>query len=290
MSEQVQRVEFFTPPERPTGGTVYLRPGNPYAHVDENEDMPQRYVDVHLPDALRVLDAYCRKGGSSAGYKRAGFHVTGVDIEDHSEGYAGDEFVQGDAIGFIKEYGHEFDLIHAGPPCQGQIAITQGNRARAGWTDGHVNLIPATREALEATGRPYVIENGPSTHLRPDVVLCGLAFDLPVFRHRYFELGNWTAAQPLHITHRGHLTIGWRHGCLRTVDPSLCPKHERWCKGTVYGVYGKGGGKPSVEEARRALGIDWMRDIDDLNEAIPPAYTEHLGRRFIAYRASLSAA
>lgn len=49
MSEPVQRVEFFTPPTFPNGGTVNLRPGNPYAHIDENEAMPRRYVDVELP-------------------------------------------------------------------------------------------------------------------------------------------------------------------------------------------------------------------------------------------------
>src|SRR5688500_14754362 len=96
----VTRVDFFTPPQRPNGGTVYVRP------LDE------------AAAELRVLDAYCRKGGSSAGYKKAGFHVTGVDKEDHSDAYAGDEFIQGDANEFILEHGHEFDMIHAGPPCQ----------------------------------------------------------------------------------------------------------------------------------------------------------------------------
>jgi hypothetical protein len=239
---------------------------------------------------MRILDAFCRKGGSSAGYAAAGFHVTGVDIEDHSSGYAGHEFIQGDAVEFIKLHGHEFDAIHAGPPCQGQIAITQGNRKREGWTDEHVNLIPDTREALESVGKPYIIENGPSKHLRADLLLCGLSFDLPTFRHRAFELGGWSASQPAHVKHRGHLTIGWRHGCLRTPEPSTCPLHQQWCKGTVYGVYGKGGGKPSVEDAQKALGIDWMDRIDDLNEAIPPAYSEYLGLQLLAYLSAEEAA
>lgn len=231
-------------------------------------------------DRPRLLALFCRKGGDSMGYIRAGFDVTGVDIEDHFDGYPG-RFVQGDAIEFAKEHGHEFDAIVAGPPCQNQIAITAGNRKRPGWTDGHVNLIPATREALDAIGKPYVIENGPSEHLRPDVVLCGLGFGLPVLRHRYFELGGWTAPQPQHVgprNHRGQLTAGWRHRCLRTFEPSECPKHGTWCRATVYGVYGQGGGKPTVAEAQRALGIDWMHDIDDLNESVPPAYGEYLGR------------
>lgn len=233
----------------------------------------------------KLLDLYCRKGGASAGYIAAGFDVIGVDKEDHSDGYPG-FFVLGDAIEFAKAHGHEFDAIAASPPCQNQIAITAGNRRRPGWTDEHVNLIPPTREALDAIGKPYVIENGVTRELRRDVELCGLMFGLPVLRHRYFELGGWTAEQPEHVgprNHRGQLTAGWRHGCVRTFEPSTCPKHGTWCKATVYGVYGSGGGKPTVEEAQRALGIDWMTEIEDLNEAIPPAYAEHIGRQLMAY-------
>lgn len=288
MSGPVQRVEFFDPPQRPNGGTVNLRPGNPYAHIDENTDIPQRYVDVHLPE-LRVLDAYSRKGGSSRGYQLAGCHVTGVDELDCSDGYAGDEFIQGDAIEFILEYGHEFDLIHAGPPCQADCALMAGTNADM--DHGHVSLLAQTRDALDRVGKPYVIEQpiGKAV-MRRDVLLCGLPFGLKVFRHRQFELGGWTMPNPVHLSHRGHLTIGWRHGCLRTVESSVCPKHQRWCRGTVYGVYGKGGGKPSVTEAQVALGIDWMHDIEDLNEAIPPAYTAHLGQEFAAHVSALSAA
>jgi hypothetical protein len=109
-------------------------------------------------------------------------------------------------------------------------------------------------------------------------------FNLPTLRHRSFEFGPGMRVPraPKHpgpLNHPGHLTIGYRHGCRRTQEPSTCPKHQRWCRGTVFGVYGQGGGKPTVEQAQRALGIDWMDDIDDLNEAIPPAYAEYLGRQ-----------
>ena len=223
------------------------------------------------------------------GLMRAGFEMTGVDIEDHSDGYPG-EFVQGDAVRFIQEYGHEFDFISAHPPCQDGVRMTKGNRARAGWSDNHVQLIPATRDALSALSVPWVIENGPSEWLRPDVVLCGLTFGLPTIRHRAFEFGGVTDAQraamqtalaPHHHRidfHPGQLTAGYRHGCRRTWEPSICPRHGYWCRATVFGVYGRGGGKPSVEEAQRALGIDWMTDIADLNEAIPPAYADAIGR------------
>lgn len=230
----------------------------------------------------RLLDLFARKGGSSMGYRRAGFDVTAVDIQDHSAGHPAGEFVQADALDYLAAHGHEFDVVHAGPPCQGQIAITKANRKRDGWTDRHVNLLPDTRAALIELGVPWVMENGPSEHIRPDLTICGLMFGLPTLRDRSFELGGWMAFQPEHPTHRGHLTIGWRHGHLRTVDGTPCPRCGEWHKGTVYGVYGKGGGKPSVAEAQAALGIDWMDDISDLNEAIPPAFTEYVGTQLLA--------
>jgi hypothetical protein len=237
---------------------------------------------------LKLLDLCCRKGGAAAGYIRAGFDVIGVDIEDHSDAYPG-TFVQGDAVAYLLAHGGEYDAVHISAPCQGNIAITQANRQRAGWADDHVNLLPAFRKAAARSTwswTPVVLENGPSKAIRPDLVLCGLSFGLPTLRHRSFEFHGPVAARPTppeHISHRGHLTVGWRHKCLRTVEPSVCPKHGGWCRGTVYGVYGEGGGKPSVADAQRALGIDWMTEIKDLNEAIPPAYTEYIGRSFMAY-------
>jgi len=235
-----------------------------------------------------ALDVFGRRGGSARGLQRAGFKVMVVDVKDFSDNYAGDDYAVGDGVQFIREHGHKFDAVHTGPPCQNQIAITKANRKRDGWTDDHVNLIPETRDALAKSLYSWIpcsIENGESEHLRPDVVLCGLAFGLPVLRHRYFELHGPRegVAAPPHVSHRGHLTIGWRHGCLRTLEPSVCPKHDRWCRGTVYGVYGKGGGKPSVADAQHALDIDWMTDIRDLNEAIPPAYTEYIGKQWMSF-------
>lgn len=131
--------------------------------------------------------------------------------------------------------------------------------------------------------RPRALRGaGVSKHLHPDVVLCGLMFGLPVLRDRYFELGGWTTDRPEHVSHRGHLTAGWRHGHLRTWEPSECPACGEWHRATVYGVYGRGGRKPSAAEAQAALGIDWTDRLAELNEAIPPAYTQWIGERFAA--------
>lgn len=207
----------------------------------------------------RLLDACCRKGGAAMGYIRAGFDVVGVDIEDHANGYPG-EFHQGDAIEFIREHGHGFDAIHVSPPCQSQTALTKGtNKGRE-----YVNLIPQTRDVLTGFNVPTVIENVQGSELRRDLVLCGLTFNLRVFRHRYFELENVAVPQPEHPFHRGHRVAGWRHG--------------RYYEGDMVAVYGDGGGKGSLADWQQAMGIDWMTDKKDLAEAIPPAYTEYIGK------------
>jgi hypothetical protein len=222
----------------------------------------------------KLLDLFCCAGGAGMGYYRAGFDVVGVDINPQPN-YPF-FFIQGDALEFAAKYGHKFDAIHASPPCQANIPITAGNRGRDGWEDDHVNLIPKTRGLLSRIGRPYVIENGVTKELRADLTLCGLMFGLPTFRHRLFELGNWAAEQPPMPSHKGYRTAGWRHGV----------KYE----GNVYGVYGSGGGKPTIAQAQEALGIDWTNVRAELNEAIPPAYTEYVGRQLMAHLTGEAAA
>jgi hypothetical protein len=214
---------------------------------------------------LRVLDAYCCIGGATAGYQRLGWHVTGVDIQAQPD-YCGDVFHQGDAVDFIRAHGHEFDFIHASPPCQGEGAPTKGTNARRNAAVGRTypRLIAPTRAALEATGRPYVIENVAGSEVRKDLRLCGEMFGFGVLMHRYFELGGWTTPQP---PHRGRVR-GWRHG----------EYHE----GPYVAAYGKGGGKATTEEIRAAKGIDWSTDHFRLREALPPAYTEWIGRAYLA--------
>jgi hypothetical protein len=208
----------------------------------------------------RLLDLFCCAGGAGAGYHRAGFEVVGVDIAPRPA-YPF-EFHQADAIEYVRAHGHEFDAIHASPPCQAHTSLTKGNRPR-GIGREHLDLIPATRAALEEVGRPYVIENVTSAPLRADVTLCGLMFGLRVFRHRLFELGGWAMLQAPHPPHRGHRVSGWRHGV----------RYE----GDMVAVYGAGGGKGSVSDWQSAMGIDWTADRIELAEAIPPAYTEHIG-------------
>jgi hypothetical protein len=90
-------------------------------------------------------------------------------------------------------------------------------------------------------------------------------FSLGVIRHRNFELGGWTMPQPPHVKHRGRVR-GMRHG--------------QWFDGPYVAAYGDGGGKATIAEMQQAMGIDWTDVREELTEAIPPAYTEHIGRAF----------
>jgi len=244
-------------------------------------------------DTPFAIDGFACSGGAGRGWHDAGFDVEGVELNP-SPHYPYPCW-RGDALETIpflvrraRRNGYRHVHVHTSPPCQGQIAITQGNRERDGWEDDHVNLLPDTRSMLADLRDRYEVttsmENGPSKHIRSDLRLCGLMFRLPTFRHRDFELGGFTVAAPrLHPgSHAGHRTIGWRHGCLVTREPRDCPKCGTWHRGTVYGVYGDGGGKPSVAEAQVALGLYHTDDPAELREAIPPAYTRYIGLQLCA--------
>jgi DNA (cytosine-5)-methyltransferase 1 len=210
----------------------------------------------------RLLDLFCGAGGCSVGYHRAGFDVIGVDLEPQPNyPYP---FVQADALRVLDDIaagrsrrwpthaapsfpvltGNDFAAIHASPPCQAHSTL----KHRTG--KDYVDLVAATRELLEATGLPYV-------------QLCGSSFGLgangrQLRRHRLFECNF----------------------------PVMVPPCQH--QGQPIGVYGTGGGgqmtrgyKGTPEEYREAMGIDWATRAE-IAQAIPPAYTEHLGSYLMA--------
>ncbi|MEU2568778.1 methyltransferase domain-containing protein [Streptomyces althioticus] len=209
----------------------------------------------------RLLDLYCCQGGAAKGYADAGFDVTGVDKDPQPRyPYA---FVQADAIAFVLEHGPKFDFIHASCPCQhdSDCQRIRGNT--------HPDLIAPTRAALEATGRPWVIENvgGAVPKLRAPVLLCGPMFGVETYRHRFFETGGgFRIDQP---EHPAHTVPQAKMG--RPVPP---------------GHYGQFVGNFSgVALARRVMGVPWM-NRDGIRECIPPAYAEHIGRAALALLAA----
>ncbi|MGW5582471.1 DNA methylase [Streptomyces sp. NPDC003857] len=227
----------------------------------------------------RLLDLFSCAGGAAVGYQHAGFAVDGCDIA-HRPSYPF-QYHQGDALahlaalitsGEIRRYA----FVHASPPCQHGCALTVGTNASQGWGGMHVDLVAPTRELLNKTGLPYVIEqpNG-RAKIRKDLTLCGEMFGLGVIRHRNFELGGWTTMQPAHVPHRGRVR-GWRHG--------------QFYDGPYVAAYGSGGGKPTISELQDAMGITWTDVRDELTEAIPPAYTEWIGRAYLAARMTGAAA
>jgi DNA (cytosine-5)-methyltransferase 1 len=206
--------------------------------------------------SMKILDLFCGAGGAGYGYHQAGFKVVGVDINPMPN-YPF-EFHQADALTYLAEYGHEFDAIHASPPCQASSALTKGtNQGKR-----YVNLIPATRELLSQFEQPSVIENVQGSDLRRDLTLCGEMFGLSVIRHRYFEARNWTPIPLDHKPHRGRVA-GYRHG--------------EWFEGPYFAVYGDGGGKGTVEQWQEAMGMHWTGVRKEIAEAIPPAYTRFIG-------------
>lgn len=209
----------------------------------------------------RLLDLFCGAGGAGMGYRRAGFDVVGVDIAPQPR-YPF-EFHQGDALEFLAEHGHEFAAVHASPPCQaysrtGHLADAQGGRRSV------VRLIEPTRTALRRLGVPYVIENVEDAPLMSPLMLCGSMFNLRVRRHRLFE-------SPVFMFGLGcaHRQQGRPVGVLNW---------GRW------GHQIPNGGRmaESLGDAQDAMGIDWM-NRRELAEAIPPAYTEFIGRQLLEY-------
>ncbi|MFC5808609.1 DNA methylase [Streptomyces heilongjiangensis] len=227
----------------------------------------------------RLLDLFSCAGGAAMGYHRAGFAVDGCDIADRPN-YPF-PYHHGDALTYLADLIasgeiRRYSAVHASPPCQHGCALTVGTNASQGWGRAHVDLVAPTRDLLDATGLPYMIEqpNGRAV-IRKDLTLCGEMFGLGVIRHRNFELGGWTAPRPAHVPHRGRVR-GYRHG--------------RFYDGPYVAAYGNGGGKPSVPELQTAMGITWTDVREELTEAIPPAYTEFIGRAYLAATGTLGAA
>jgi hypothetical protein len=205
-----------------------------------------------------LLDLFCGAGGAAMGYHQAGFDIIGYDIEPQPS-YPF-EFIQGDALAIEAIEGAA--AIHASPPCQHYTTLANGNNANP---HDYPDLIGKTRDLLQSTGLPYVIENVPSAPMCDTVMLCGEMFGLGVIRHRLFESNEFLMAPP-HPKHLGRVA-GWRHG--------------EYFDGPYKAVYGDGGGKGSLQEWRDAMGIQWMQTRHELAESIPPAYTQYIGEQLI---------
>ncbi|HQH73475.1 MAG TPA: DNA cytosine methyltransferase [bacterium] len=218
----------------------------------------------------KLLDLYCGAGLAAIGYKQAGFEVIGIDIERKSC-YAGDLFIQGDALGVLKDipFLRQFDTIHASPPCQHYSQSTAMFRKEG---KIYADLIGVTRAGLDRSGLPYIIENVPRAPIRADIVLHGWMFGLNVMRARKFELSGWWMMQP---------GIPKRRGCVK--DGDFCTiigkQGYRKYKGLPKGWRPKFDQGSGLKTWHYAMGIPPEYNFKDveISEGIPPAYTSYIG-------------
>ncbi len=225
---------------------------------------------------MRVLDLFCGAGGAGMGYRQVRFDIVGVDSAPQPR-YPG-PFIQADALALDMRFIRSFDAIHASPPCQGYTSMRFAPGAK-----GAPRLIAEVRTLLTASGLPWVIENVAEarTDMRNPIMLCGTAFGLgacgcELRRHRLFESsfdirspGCAHSSKPVVGVYGGHARIrSASHGGRRTRD--IWP----------------GGHKPVAAEA---MGMSWAT-LAEMSEAIPPAYTRHIGIELLRHLAAQSRA
>ena len=200
----------------------------------------------------RLLDLFCGAGGAAVGYHRAGFDVLGIDSKPQPN-YPF-TFWQHDATTLAPEVFIGFDVIHASPPCQRWLGVP------GALGDEYPDLLGPTRDMLEATGLPYIIENVPGAPL-DGPILCGSSFGLPLVRHRRFE-------------------VSFDVGLL----PSMC-RQRSWGRGTEHAgafPFAHGAWRPAWRQHVMPAVWPWMT-LEETHDAIPPAYTEFIGAQLLEH-------
>ena len=208
---------------------------------------------------FRALDLFCGAGGASMGLHRAGFEVVGIDISIQK--HYPFKFIQGNALTADLS---GYDFVWASPPCQRWTVSQNASKNR----DAHPDLIAPVRAKLQAWGGPWIMENVVGAPLLNPTMLCGLALGLKVKRHRLFESNRFLLAPPCGGHDQDYYLLQGREVRNRVrmgADP----------KGTRCGL------RVATSIGRDAMGIDWMTRAE-MSEAIPPAYSEFLGRQVIA--------
>lgn len=201
------------------------------------------------------------------GYSRAGFdEIVGIDVKPQPR-YPF-RFIQADALTCPVDV-RWFDAIHASPPCQAHTAMSNRWRGKGGKADSHAELIAPVRAMLERSGVPWVIENvsGAVRSMRGPLTLTGGMFGLRVHRPRLFE-SNFLILAPGPVSAPAD-SVG--------VFGKSPDGRRLWTRrdGTIQRA------PKGLADAQDAMGMPWA-DWRGCAEAIPPAYTEFIGRQLIA--------
>ncbi len=219
-----------------------------------------------------VLDLFCCAGGAGYGYYAAGFNVTGVDIVTRKNYFA--DFRLGDAIEYLKDLGSNYNFIHASPPCQLYSCSTHAHKMKG---KTYPDLVNITRTALNASGKPWVMENVMQAPLERHLLLRGEMFGLRVIRKRVFEFRGgfeWTKTPPPFTpisVARGEAVIIYGNASLKPTghgnygDPGRRIVRPDWCLPTIRQTWSY------------AMGINNYMTDREIAESIPPAYTQYIG-------------
>lgn len=258
----------------------------------------------------RLLETHACQGGATAGYLRAGWDVTVVDIAKNHAKYNPAPLVIADAATYIREHGHEYAAKHTSPPCQW---YTRGRAKDRGKASKWERTIPPIREALEESGGVWVIENVKDAvwDLRDPVMLCGCMFGLSVRDFTCTSPGEHAgtcdteAGVLVHLQRprlfetsfeipdlvEQRITVKGEEYVVRS--PRACDHSEHeWVAGAYGGArrdkweakYIRKGGyvPPDKRLVADLLGVEHEMTWNGLFECLPPAYTEWVGRQMLA--------
>jgi DNA (cytosine-5)-methyltransferase 1 len=229
-----------------------------------------------------VLDGCCGAGGTAHGLVQAGHEVHGFDTDPRLR----DDYLRSGAASFtvadirdvLADPGvtGRFGFAFVGPPCQ---HYSRMSRCRPGLAATYPELITPVRELLNATGLPWVIENVEAARpwMKDSVTLCCWMFGREGYRHRLFEAGGgFTLAAPPSPPDG---TPGWRRSC-GWPHPVPAARAGHWEPGKFVSV----SGHERTGPVRRVMEIGWMRNRDDVAEAVPPYFSRWAGEQFCQTR------
>jgi DNA (cytosine-5)-methyltransferase 1 len=228
-----------------------------------------------------ALDLFCGAGGASTGLHRAGFDVVGVDIRPQPR-YPF-QFIRGDALRPPVDLA-QFDFVWASPPCERYTRMWLG---RDHMRERYPDLIDQARRLLASSGAPFAIENVPGAPLRPDLVLTGAMFDLPIIRDRVFEIEGFPVPFALAPQHAGTVSNG-DLACV--VGQGANNAHNRRKRGEKRSWLALPADlrrrlldRNCIAGWRQAMDIQWMTR-NEIRKAVPPAYSEFIGRAALRHK------